>query len=126
MLTLQSSTIITQLISRHDESSVAYYFFDFRDTAKQEVLSLMASLVAQATRTLSPLPKILTDLFQRHSIRFQGCPSTPTISELTQVLTAVIALHKTFYVVIDALDECRQRPLLLETICSLFGQTNLR
>lgn len=86
----------------------------------------MASLVLQASCTLKPLPEILKSLFQRHSVRSPERPSTPTITELTEVLTAVICLHARFYIVIDALDECRQRPLLLETIRSLSRQTKLR
>ena len=40
--------------------------------------------------------------------------------ELLQVLKTVIAFHESFYIVIDALDECRERSLLLQTLSALF------
>lgn len=86
----------------------------------------MTSLVIQATRTLACLPRALVSLFQRHRVQDPERPSAPTVSELTQVLTAIIDLHSKFYIVIDALDESRQRPLLLEALCSLFEQTSSR
>ena len=56
-------------------------------------------------------------------------PTSPTAWELVQVLMAVIAIREDFYIVIDALDECRQRPLLLEmleTIATLFDNPSSR
>ena len=123
------STAIRHLISKHTHANVAYFFFDFKDIAKQDVLSLLSSLVAQSCCAMEPLPSALLSLFQRHSVRDPDRPTSPSAWELVQVLMAVVAIREDFYIVIDALDECRQRLLLLEmleTIATLFDNPSSR
>lgn len=120
------STIIRHLTTKFPDTTTAYFFFDFRDVAKQDVLSLLSSLVLQASGALERPPKPLVKLFDRHSMRDSEHPSSPTPFELVQVLTAMIALHETFYIVIDALDECRQRSSLLDTISAIFDRIDPR
>ena len=117
-----SSTIIQNLIAKHGDASVAYFYFDFKDFAKQEVLSLLASWVVQIARDLQPLPKDLLNLFRRHSVRDADHPSLPTVYELAQVFGGMVRLKPSCFFVVDALDECAQRPLLLDTLIALFGQ----
>ena len=120
------STIIRHLITKFPSTTIAYFFFDFRDVAKQDVLSLLSSLVIQASGVLARPPKPLVKLFERHSVRDSEHPSPPTTFELVQVLTAIIALHDAFYIVVDALDECRQRSSLLDTIGAIFHRIDSR
>ena len=94
--------------------------------ANQDVLSLLSSLIIQGSDAPGRLSTPLVDLFERHSLRDPEHPSPPTAFELVQVLTAMIALHQTFYIVIDALDECRQRPLLFDTISTIFDRVDSR
>ena len=101
---------------KYTPANLACFFFDFKDAAKQDVLSLLSSLIVQISRTLDRLPEALQILFQRHSVRDPDRPTSPTVWELVQALTAVIAIRDDFYIVIDALDECSQRPLLLEML----------
>lgn len=98
---------------------MAYFYFDFRDNAKQDVLSLLASWTAQIVRSLRPLPNGLVKLFQRHCVRDEKRPSPPTVYELTKVLNDVKKLKPTLFLVVDALDECQQRSSLLETLSTL-------
>ena len=65
------------------------------------------------------LPGVLIDLFRRHSARDPDRPSVPSSLELVEVIVALLDVRPTFYIVVDALDECRERPLLLATITSL-------
>ena len=90
------------------------------------MLSLLSSLVIQGSCSPGHLPKPLVNLFERHSVRDSEHPSSPTEFELVQVLTAIIALHENFYIVIDALDECRQRSSLLDTIGTIFDRVDSR
>lgn len=120
------STIIRHLMAKFPNTTTAYFFFDFRDVAKQDVLSLLSSLVVQASGALARPPKPLVNLFERHSVRDSEHPSAPTTFELVQVLTAMIALHETFNIVIDALDECRQRASLLDTFSAIFDRIDSR
>ena len=120
------STIIRHLITKTINTTITYFFFDFRDVAKQDVLSLLSSLVIQGSDVPGRLPKPLVNLFERHSVRDSEHPSPPTAFELVQVLTTIIALHQTFYIVIDALDECRQRSSLFDTISAIFDRVDSR
>ena len=120
------STIIRHLITKSINTTTAYFFFDFRDVAKQDVLSLLSSLIIQGSDAPGRLSTPLVNLFERHSLRDPEHPSPPTAFELVQVLTAMITLHQTFYIVIDALDECRQRPLLFDTISAIFDRVDSR
>ena len=123
------STVIRHLIAKHTPANVAYFFFDFKDVAKQDVLSLLSSLLAQCCRATDPLPSALLSLFQRHTVRDPDRPTSPTAWELVQVLVDVISVREDLYLVIDALDECRQRPSLLEvleTIASVFDNPSSR
>ncbi|MCJ1378282.1 hypothetical protein MMC17_001379 [Xylographa soralifera] len=120
--TILSSTIIQHLKAKYDDTCVAYYFFDFKDNAKQDVKGLLASLLTQTVGTFKSLPKPLLELFQRHKLRNPERPTPPTIDELMGALIEVISLRSTIYIVIDALDECKQTGLLLETLCTIFSQ----
>ena len=120
------STIIRHLIAKFPNTTTAYFFLDFRDVAKQDVLSLLSSLVVQASGALARPPKPLVNLFERHSVRDSEHPSAPTTFELVQVLTSMIALHETFNIVIDALDECRQRASLLDMFGAIFDRIDSR
>ncbi|KAL2048384.1 hypothetical protein N7G274_000295 [Stereocaulon virgatum] len=127
--TILASTVIRHLIARHTPASVAYFFFDFKDVVKQDVVSLLSSLLAQCCRTADPLPSALLSLFQRHSARDPDRPTSPTAWELVQVLMDVISAREDLFLVVDALDECRQRPLLLEvleTIANVFDNPSSR
>ena len=117
-----SSTIIRHLIAKYGDTYVAYYFFDFKDTAKQDVKGLLASLLKQMVVTLGSLPKPLLELFQRHRLRNPERPTPPTIEELMRALIDIISLRSTMFILVDALDECKQIGLLLETLCAIFKQ----
>lgn len=120
---MDSSTVIRHLLAEHGEKHVAYFFFDFKDTAKQGVKGLLASLLMQIARNIGSLPEPLLELYRRHQSRNPERPTPPTIDELMGVLVGVLRLQMTTFIVIDALDECKQVPLLLETWCSILDQS---
>ena len=115
------STIVQNLIAKHGDAKVAYFYFDFKDSAKQEVLSLLASWISQIARALQTLPQNLLNLYRRHSVRNPDHPSLPHVSELVEVLGDMVKLQPSCFLVVDALDECAHRPLLLDTLTVLFG-----
>ena len=119
---MSRSAIIQYLTAQHSDSRVAYFYFDFKDVTKQDVLSLLAGLVIQAAQNIVPFPEILLELYRRHTLRDSNHPSTPTASELIDALVTVINLHEDYFILIDALDECRERPLLLEMIPVLINR----
>lgn len=118
-----SSTVIRHLIAEHGDKHIAYYFFDFKDTAKQDVEGLLASLLMQVAGNFGSLPEPLLELFRRHQLRNPERPTPPTTDELLGVLVGVLGLQMTIFIVIDALDECKQIELLMETLCAILDQS---
>ena len=106
-----------------DDTCIAYYFFDFKDTAKQDVKGLLASLLTQIAGAFSSLPLPLANLFQRHRLRNPDRPTYPTVDELIEVLIGVINLCPALFVIVDALDECTQIGILMKTLCAIMDES---
>lgn len=83
-------------------SVVAYYYFDFNDTADVNVSSLLRSLIKQICAYETELPQVVQRLCSQH----QASGQQPSLKLLIIVLHDIIcALQKECYIVIDALDE---------------------
>ena len=105
---------------------VAYYYFDFRDTAKQDVRGLLSSLVAQLSAKSDLCYDILSDLYSKHD----AGSLLPDDDALGQCLKDMLELpdQPPIYIIIDALDECPNesgapspRELVLDLIEDLVG-----
>jgi hypothetical protein len=83
---------------------VAYYYFDFRDTAKQGVRGLLSSLVVQLCAKSNLCYNILSSLYSKHDVGLH----LPDNDALTQCLKEMLGLsgQPSIYIIIDALDEC--------------------
>jgi hypothetical protein len=83
---------------------VAFYYFDFRDTAKQDVRGLPSSLVVQLCAKSDLCHDILSDLYSKHDVGLR----LPDDDSLTQCLQEMLGLpgQPPIYIIIDALDEC--------------------
>jgi hypothetical protein len=83
---------------------MAYFYFDFRDTNKQNCRDLLLSLVTQLSDQSHRHCDILNDLYLRHGSGAQK----PSEDELIQCLKNMLTLpdQQPLYLVIDALDEC--------------------
>jgi hypothetical protein len=103
---LFSSTIIQDVIALRADglASMAYFYFDFRDTNKQNRHDLLPSLVTQLSNQSHRHCDILNDLYLEHESGAQK----PSDDELIQCLTDMLILpnQQPVYLVIDALDEC--------------------
>ena len=83
---------------------LAYFYFDFKDTAKQDLRALLSSFLVQ----LSDQSDIFCDaLLSLHSAHKQGSEQ-PTVDSLAQCLKGMLKItgQVPIYLVIDALDEC--------------------
>ncbi|KAH9178025.1 hypothetical protein EDB89DRAFT_1299066 [Lactarius sanguifluus] len=85
-------------------ASMAYFYFDFKDTGKQDSRALLSSLLIQLTDQSDTYCDILHDLYSTHR---RGSVQ-PNDDALTQCLkTMFVALGKTpVYLILDAVDEC--------------------
>ena len=83
---------------------MSYYYFDFRDTTKQDIRGLISSLLAQLCAESDSCHDILSEL---HSKNDAGSRQ-PDIHSLLGCLKKVIQLPRQpmIYIIVDALDEC--------------------
>ncbi|KAF7365665.1 HET-domain-containing protein [Mycena venus] len=105
--TIISSMIIHQLIEDRassngiDSTAIAYFYFDFTDSAKQSVEKLVHSLVLQLSHQ-SPAPYVT--LAQKYDL-CKG-QTIPPYSELLTILEELMKMFSHTYFILDALDEC--------------------
>ena len=83
---------------------MGYYFFDFRDTTKQDVRGLLASLLSQLCAKSDSCYDILSELYSKNNAGSQQ----PNNESLTECLKKMIQLPRQpmIYIIVDALDEC--------------------
>ena len=83
---------------------LAYFYFDFKDTAKQDSRALLSSILVQLSDQSDTFGDALLSLYTMHK---QGSeqPATDSLAEcLKHMLT--VAEPVPIYFIIDALDEC--------------------
>ena len=105
LILLISSTVIedVQVLCHAGLASLAYFYFDFRDAAKQDSRSLLSSILIQLSNESDRFTEILTGLYSTHGDGFRQ----PTQEALMQCLKNMLRLPRqgALYVIIDALDE---------------------
>ena len=107
-------------------ATVAYFYFDFRDTDKQNRRNLLLSLLSQ----LSARSDLCCDMLHRVYVSHDNGAHKPTDDVLIQCLKESLAssIDLPIYVIIDALDECPKtfgmpspRELVLGLVKELVG-----
>ncbi len=83
---------------------MAYFYFYFRDTDKQNLHNLLPSLLTQLSARSDSCCNILSRIYKTHD----GGARKPSISTLIACLKEMLALpgQGPTYIVLDALDEC--------------------
>jgi hypothetical protein len=110
-----SSTIIEDVwhhCQSHPSFAIAYFYFDFGDTEKQRSDSLICSLITQLSAQASSCPDALKTLYS-HNLNGER---KPNMEGLMATLKHIIGGFEHVYVVLDALDECRDREQLLALV----------
>jgi hypothetical protein len=110
-----SSTVIEHLVQycqKMPQTAVAYFYFDFNDTGKQDTASLVRSLITQLLAQCELIPQPLLDLYQAH-----GNGTKPVEEQaLTATLRNMVLVYHDVYLVFDALDESTNCEEVLELI----------
>ena len=91
-------------MSNTGSAFLAYFYFDFKETEKQDSRALLSSLLVQ----LSDQSDIFFDaLFSLYST-YKGGSEQPTDDSLAECLKEILAItgQRPIYLVMDALDEC--------------------
>ncbi|KAL8822478.1 MAG: hypothetical protein Q9191_006789, partial [Dirinaria sp. TL-2023a] len=98
-----SSTIVEEtakFCSHRDFHYLAYYYFSFKDAARQKTSSMLRSLVLQILRQHSVVPDAVLGIYEGHE------HEQPSREGLLKALEAMISKCKQVYIILDALDEC--------------------
>ena len=101
-----SSAIIQEIRMKCDQglALMAYYYFDFKDVAKQGLCGLLTSILSQFCANSDPSYRILSDLYSENNSGSQQ----PDNEALTQCLKEILRLRDVprIYIILDAIDEC--------------------
>ena len=111
--TILCSTIIEHVKSLCTNDSVnryAYFYFDFSDTQKQSVTGMLRSIVAQLS-----VPELPTEVEELYKKCNHGHQQPDQENLITTLISLLKNLHPT-YLIMDALDECSERKVLLKVI----------
>ncbi|KAJ6524616.1 hypothetical protein DFH09DRAFT_1046736 [Mycena vulgaris] len=119
---VMSSTVIRELFETRTRApaafAVAYFYFDFRDEKKQIVEIMLRSIILQLSAQ-SRDPYGALDLW------YEACngQTLPPYQNLLEILDALLLEIGRTYIILDALDECKDTDLqvLLRFISRLQG-----
>ena len=125
--TILCSTILESILQSYTSTpniAVLYFFFDFNDPDKKRPENMMRSLLNQLSLHCVKVPQVLEELYSS-CLNGDRKPSFEAVLKTFHQMA--IAFDNTF-IVLDALDECNQRPELLVNIQELisWNDTNLR
>ena len=109
-MSLLSSTVIEDIkaLCETGQGSMAYFYFDFRNSNKQSLRDLLPSLLTQLSARSSPRCEILSNLYSVHD----NGKNQPSDSALTKCLQYMLSLpdQGPIYLIMDALDESPTTP----------------
>lgn len=105
-----------QLSRLHSNCALGYHYFDWNNGENQLVSTMLRSIIAQLASNAFALPDAIQTLYNQE----RGNTQAPSIPALLETLTSVVKeVQMHFYVVMDALDECSERELVVETISEI-------
>ena len=113
--TILASTIVEDVFQHchlDPTLAVAYFYFDFRDAERQWHEKMIRSLIMQLSVQNAGTPQALESLF---SSKMSG-NQQPTSHELLMTLQQMAQEFNETFVILDALDECKEVHELLEDI----------
>jgi hypothetical protein len=101
-----SSSIIREIdgMRKAGLASMAYYYFDFKESEKRHLRGLLSSLVFQLSAESDSCYQILSRLYSDHA----GGTRKPSEDALSQCVLEMLRApdQPALYIIIDALDEC--------------------
>jgi len=113
------------LFEDNDSVAIAFVYCNYKEQADQTVSNLVATLLKQIVQDRRAISDHVKSFYERHQRR----GAHPTLDQLTEVLISEIRTYSKVFIVVDALDECREddatRAMLLAVLRSLPEQVNL-
>ena len=125
--TILCSTVVEHILhvcATTSDIAVLYFFFDFNDMEKQQHESMMRSLLSQLSMHFVRVPPVLETIY---SSCMEG-GRNPNFEALKETFRKMATAFRATFIVVDALDECNERPELLADIEEMNGweDANLR
>lgn len=87
------------------DGAIAYFYFDYRDPELHRPAYFVASLFRQLVARRKPFPQSLLDFYDRS----KEDQAQNLLSELFEAFRVSCESHKRCFIVIDALDECKNQ-----------------
>jgi hypothetical protein len=102
---MMAAVAIDHLLKSVQSSSVgvAYVYCNYKAQEEQDASSLLAAVIKQLVQARPSLAESVERLHKQHANR----GTKPSLEEIVSTLREVAAKHSTVYIVVDALDECR-------------------
>jgi hypothetical protein len=108
--TVLSTTVLDHLsVNKASDCPLLSFFFDFSDSTKQTVEGMLRSLIFQLYHTPAASTAQLDSVFDAH----RKGKDQPNFKTLSDVCFRMMECHERIYVVLDALDESKERSELL-------------
>ena len=103
---LTSSAIIQDILALQEagQATIAYFYFDFRDTNKRDLRNALASLLTQLSASSDSYCDILSHVYEAHNNGAEK-PSDDTLMTSFEKMLA-LPDQGPVYIILDALDEC--------------------
>jgi len=123
--TILTSIVVDYLYSKCRMDSgigLAYLYCNFRRRDEQKIDDLLSSLLKQFIQGRSSVPDSVKTLYKQHIDK----RTQPSLDEILKTLNLVIATYSKVYIIVDALDECQCRSILLSDIFSLQAKTGAK
>ena len=101
------------------QATIAYFYFDYRDTNKRDLPNALASLLTQLSAHSDSYCDILSRVHQAHD----NGADKPSIETMLNCFKEMLALpdQGPVYIILDALDECSNAPRTLSKRKGLLG-----
>jgi hypothetical protein len=96
---------------------MAYFYFDFNDTQKQDPELMLRSLLCQLLQSSVVIPKGVDALFSS----CENGKRQPPLHTLLEVTWQAMQEFTQVYVILDALDECTERLELMDMLETVAG-----
>ncbi|GFF54553.1 hypothetical protein IFM46972_10053 [Aspergillus udagawae] len=105
--TILASAVINHLTRRTCEDrslGVAYVYCNFQRKNEQTADRLLSSLLKQLSERLPTVPGEISDLYSQHKTD----RTRPSLEEISRTLYSVAIKYSRVFILVDALDECRE------------------
>ncbi|KAJ7830979.1 hypothetical protein B0H13DRAFT_2371693 [Mycena leptocephala] len=120
--TILSSTVIEELFKhRGNNTAIAYFHFDFSDDRKQSMEIALRRLVLQLSRRCPVSYRTLANSYEASSGE-----KVPGYAELLVLLQKLLQELECTYLILDALDECRNYGIITRFVQTITAWSGIR